>query len=61
LASTRRAHWHCGPAISLLRFGRSENILVLDARELNLDGRAPELAGYFVPLIFFDVLWRFCL
>jgi len=43
----------------LHRFGSAQNILVLDAKILNLDGIVPEFRGNFVPLIFFDALWRF--
>lgn len=43
----------------LMRFGATENILVLDAATLDLDGIAPEFRGNLVPLIFFDTLWRF--
>ncbi|NDV49336.1 SIS domain-containing protein [Salipiger sp. PrR003] len=43
----------------LHRFGATENILVLDAAELDLSGIDAGLAGNLVPLIFFDTLWRF--
>lgn len=43
----------------LHRFGAQENLLVLDADTLELDGIAPEFRGNLVPLIFFDTLWRF--
>ncbi|WP_367716593.1 SIS domain-containing protein [Nitratireductor sp. GISD-1A_MAKvit] len=43
----------------LHRFGRAENILVLDAAELDLAGIDPRFQGNVVPLIFFDTLWRF--
>jgi fructoselysine 6-phosphate deglycase len=43
----------------LLHFGSPERVLVLDAAELDLGGLDPQLAGYFVPLLFFDVLWKF--
>lgn len=43
----------------LLRFGTPENIFVLDAADLELDGIAPQFRGYLVPLVFFDVLWAF--
>ena len=43
----------------LHRFGSDEKILVLDAQALNLDGIVPEFRGNLMPLIFFDVLWRF--
>lgn len=43
----------------LNRFGNPENILVLDARELDLDGIDEAFKGYLVPLIFFDTLWKF--
>ena len=42
-----------------IRFASSKNVLVLDAMELDLVGMDDELKGYLVPLIFFDVLWRF--
>jgi fructoselysine 6-phosphate deglycase len=43
----------------LFRFGSRENILVLDASELDLTGIDDRFKGYFAPLIFFDTLWRF--
>lgn len=43
----------------LHRFGSAENILVLDAQTLELDGIDPSFQGNLVPLIFFDTLWRF--
>lgn len=43
----------------LHRFGRAENILVLDAATLDLSGIDPRFCGNLVPLIFFDTLWRF--
>ncbi len=43
----------------LHRFGSSENILVLDAEQLDLSGIDPQFRGNVVPLIFFDTLWRF--
>jgi fructoselysine 6-phosphate deglycase len=43
----------------LLRFGSSENILVLDAAGLDLSGIDDRFKGNVVPLIFFDTLWRF--
>jgi len=43
----------------LHRFGKAENILVLDAATLDLDGIDPQFRGNLVPLIFFDTLWRF--
>jgi len=43
----------------LLRFGAPDNILVLDAQELDLSGLSEELSGYLIPLVFFDTLWRF--
>jgi fructoselysine 6-phosphate deglycase len=43
----------------LFRFGSRENILVLDASELDLTGIDDRFKGYSAPLIFFDVLWRF--
>jgi fructoselysine 6-phosphate deglycase len=47
-------------AVSFLqRFGTTDNILVLDAKELDLAGIEPQFQGYLVPLIFFDTLWKF--
>jgi fructoselysine 6-phosphate deglycase len=43
----------------LQRFGASQNILVLDAADLDLAGITPEFQSFLVPLIFFDTLWRF--
>jgi fructoselysine 6-phosphate deglycase len=43
----------------LLRFGSPENILVLDAKELELSAIDERFKGYLVPLVFFDTLWRF--
>lgn len=43
----------------LHRFGKAENILVLDAAELDLSGIDERFRGNVVPLIFFDTLWRF--
>ncbi len=43
----------------LLRFGSRDNILVLDAAELDLTGMVDRMKPYLVPLIFFDTLWRF--
>jgi len=43
----------------LLKYGAPENVLVLDAKELDLSGLDERLAGYLAPLIFFDALWRF--
>ena len=43
----------------LNRFGRPENILVLDAEELDLSGIDERFRGNLAPLIFFDSLWRF--
>lgn len=43
----------------LHRFGSPENILVLDAKKLDLSGIDPQFRGNLVPLIFFDTLWRF--
>ncbi len=41
------------------RFGSSEKIMVLDAKELDLTGIDDEFKGNLVPLIFFDTLWKF--
>ena len=43
----------------LHRFGKAENILVLDAAKLDLTGIDERFQGNVVPLIFFDTLWRF--
>jgi len=43
----------------LHRFGRAENILVLDAQALDMTGIDPRFRGNVAPLIFFDTLWRF--
>jgi len=43
----------------LHRFGKAENILVLDAAKLDLSGIDERFRGNVVPLIFFDTLWRF--
>lgn len=43
----------------LQRFGAAENIMVLDAETLDLEGIASEFRGNLAPLIFFDTLWRF--
>lgn len=45
--------------IFLHRFGSAENILVLDAENLDLSGIDRQFRGNVVPLIFFDTLWRF--
>lgn len=41
------------------RFGAQENILTLDAAELDLEGLDGRFRAYLAPLIFFDTLWRF--
>jgi fructoselysine 6-phosphate deglycase len=43
----------------LLRFGDRNNVMVLDAAELDLSGLEQPFRGLFAPLIFFDVLWVF--
>jgi fructoselysine 6-phosphate deglycase len=43
----------------LHRFGSKDNVLALDARELDLSGIDDAFKGYLVPLIFFDTLWKF--
>ena len=43
----------------LHRFGTKENILVLDARDLDLSGIDDAFKAYLVPLVFFDALWKF--
>ena len=43
----------------LERFGASENLLVLDAGELDLCGIDEGFQPYLTPLILFDVLWKF--
>ncbi|OHV80933.1 SIS domain-containing protein [Ensifer sp. LCM 4579] len=43
----------------LFRHGSRENILLLDAEELELTGMSDRFRPLLVPLIFFDALWRF--
>ncbi len=43
----------------LYRFGDKNQVLVVDARELDLAGIDEAFRGYLVPLIFFDALWKF--
>lgn len=43
----------------LLRFGSPDNILILDANELDLAAIDARFTGYLLPLIFFDALWKF--
>ncbi len=43
----------------LHRFADTDNIMVLDAAELDLAGLDDAFKGYLVPLIFFDALWVF--
>jgi fructoselysine 6-phosphate deglycase len=43
----------------LYRYGAKENILALDAKDLDLSGIDDAFKGYLVPLIFFDALWKF--
>lgn len=43
----------------LYRFGDRDNMLVLDAAELDLSGMDDSFKGYLVPLVFFDALWSF--
>ena len=43
----------------LVRFGEADNILVLDAAELDLSRLEIPFRAAFVPLIFFDALWAF--
>jgi fructoselysine 6-phosphate deglycase len=43
----------------LLKYGSPDNILVLDAAELDLTGMDERLKPYLAPLVFFDALWRF--
>ena len=43
----------------LCRFGDPENVMVLDAAELDLAGLRAPLRAYLTPLIFFDALWGF--
>lgn len=45
--------------VFLDRFGSSEKIMVLDAKTLDLSGLDDRFKGNLVPLVFFDVLWRF--
>jgi fructoselysine 6-phosphate deglycase len=42
-----------------VRFASAENVLVLDAKTLDLAGIDAQFQGYLVPLVFFDTLWRF--
>ena len=42
-----------------LRFGSEKNVMVLDAKKLDLSGIDEAFRGYLVPLVFFDTLWRF--
>ncbi|MGO1164128.1 SIS domain-containing protein [Brucella sp. C7-11G] len=43
----------------LYRFGEPDNMLVLDAAKLDLADIDDTFKEYFVPLIFFDALWKF--
>jgi fructoselysine 6-phosphate deglycase len=43
----------------LLRFGKPENVLVVDAAEVDFSGVAEEFRGALAPLVFFDTLWTF--
>lgn len=43
----------------LHRFADRNNIMVLDAADLDLSGLDDAFKGYLVPLIFFDALWEF--
>jgi fructoselysine 6-phosphate deglycase len=43
----------------LERFGAPQNILSLDARDLDLSGVDEAFQPYLTPLIFFDTLWKF--
>lgn len=43
----------------LREYGDSQNIMVLDAADLDLSGLSDPFRELFVPLIFFDVLWVF--
>jgi len=43
----------------LFRFGDAQNIMVLDAAELDLSQLEPPFRAAFVPLVFFDALWVF--
>lgn len=43
----------------LLKYGDPNRILVLDAAELDLSGMDESFKSYLVPLVLFDVLWRF--
>lgn len=43
----------------LKRFGKPENILVVDAAEVDFTGVAEEFRGALAPLVFFDTLWTF--
>jgi fructoselysine 6-phosphate deglycase len=43
----------------LLKYGTPQNILILDAKDLDLSGLDERFGGYLVPLVFFDTLWGF--
>jgi len=43
----------------LVSYGNPDRVLVLDASELDLSGIDARFKPYLVPLVFFDVLWRF--
>jgi fructoselysine 6-phosphate deglycase len=43
----------------LFRFGSRDNMLVLDAADLDMTGIDDRLKGYLAPLICFDTLWKF--
>jgi fructoselysine 6-phosphate deglycase len=43
----------------LYTYGDEKNVLVLDAKDLDLSGIDEAFKGYLVPLIFFDALWKF--
>ncbi|MBV9286718.1 MAG: SIS domain-containing protein [Hyphomicrobiales bacterium] len=43
----------------LLKFGAPENILILDAMDLDMTDIDEAFRPYLAPLILFDVLWRF--
>jgi len=57
LDETRSMEWRAGDFLN--RFGSKDNILTLDAHDLDLGGIDEIFKPYFIPLIFFDVLWQF--
>lgn len=43
----------------LLKYGDPDRVLIMDAAELDLSGMDERFKAYLVPLVLFDVLWRF--